>query len=299
MEPTQSGGWNIPIAVRSDAFWDKVCVTQLSNGLLAGFELQKHKTAKTRLLKGFAIGVRMLYTQTPGLLYRIVHVEPGVGKLQICGSRDESEINKYWSWFQREVVSRLQIGSLKSNEMTAFIHIFTRNLVSKFGPAYCGPMSQELFNLLGGLTKKIENEHSVPPAPTHQPNFVNPFKDTPSSQHTLAHTSPRVNPFSNNSSLHASNPPPTATSTHEVAPGFWEQFTDSKKETSPIVDAVQKTTDQSENNECKVCFDNPINSVIVDCGHSCLCMTCVESHEFKVCPVCRTPVTKIVKVYKC
>lgn len=56
----------------------------------------------------------------------------------------------------------------------------------------------------------------------------------------------------------------------------------------------------SEDRECKVCMDNPINTVLIPCGHQALCMDCVtllRSKGNKACPICKKETTQVVKTF--
>jgi len=47
---------------------------------------------------------------------------------------------------------------------------------------------------------------------------------------------------------------------------------------------------------CKICYDAPMDAVLFPCRHQCCCYACSEQlHE---CPVCRTPFTSAVKIYR-
>lgn len=51
---------------------------------------------------------------------------------------------------------------------------------------------------------------------------------------------------------------------------------------------------------CSICMDRKIMTVIVDCGHRCLCVTCSQMYKNKLnptCPICRKNVTHIIKTY--
>jgi hypothetical protein len=56
-----------------------------------------------------------------------------------------------------------------------------------------------------------------------------------------------------------------------------------------------------ENLKCILCCERKINSVIIDCGHSKLCITCSRKILFefnRACPVCRKEIKKgIIKIY--
>ena len=53
---------------------------------------------------------------------------------------------------------------------------------------------------------------------------------------------------------------------------------------------LQNTQTSTKDDLCKVCFAKNINTVLVPCGHRCMCNDCgkVISNE---CPICRKPVT--------
>ena len=50
--------------------------------------------------------------------------------------------------------------------------------------------------------------------------------------------------------------------------------------------------------ECIICNERCVKTVIVDCGHSILCVTCSRTLKDKPqCPLCRVEITKIIKIY--
>jgi len=53
--------------------------------------------------------------------------------------------------------------------------------------------------------------------------------------------------------------------------------------------------DIDEVEECVVCFENAIDTVLLECGHSCTCTPCGE--KLNECPMCRAVIVRIVKVY--
>jgi len=48
-------------------------------------------------------------------------------------------------------------------------------------------------------------------------------------------------------------------------------------------------------NECAICFDNPVETCFVPCGHSCLCVSCSAVDD---CPVCRSNIHQIIRIYQ-
>lgn len=54
----------------------------------------------------------------------------------------------------------------------------------------------------------------------------------------------------------------------------------------------------SSEGDCKVCFDSKIDCVLFPCKHSCMCHDCATTVvENFPCPICRQPVTEIVKIF--
>ncbi|CAF3282546.1 unnamed protein product [Rotaria socialis] len=54
------------------------------------------------------------------------------------------------------------------------------------------------------------------------------------------------------------------------------------------------------NQDCTVCFDHLRDTVLIPCGHICLCYTCATElveHGSKQCPICRTSIQLINKIY--
>ena len=54
----------------------------------------------------------------------------------------------------------------------------------------------------------------------------------------------------------------------------------------------------NESELCVVCLQNPRECVLLDCGHVCLCVDCLESLPAPLeCPVCRSPVIRTVPLF--
>jgi len=66
-----------------------------------------------------------------------------------------------------------------------------------------------------------------------------------------------------------------------------------QKSAKDMTDAVHQSTsalgfEASSDNECVVCFDGAINTMLRPCGHIALCAVC--ANRLDVCPICRAPV---------
>jgi hypothetical protein len=69
---------------------------------------------------------------------------------------------------------------------------------------------------------------------------------------------------------------------------------DAKKVAPAIVE-------DEEDKECKICMDEPYNTVLIPCGHMAICFTCAQkilSKGNKECPICKRQVEQIVKTFK-
>jgi len=67
--------------------------------------------------------------------------------------------------------------------------------------------------------------------------------------------------------------------------------------TGPKIQSKEDKNDSDDDaNSCVVCFDNPVEVVLLECGHLCLCSEC--SQKMNMCPVCRGSISRVVKVYK-
>lgn len=78
-----------------------------------------------------------------------------------------------------------------------------------------------------------------------------------------------------------------------------EQF---EKEIKLLAKKVKKKLRSlsDKSNECSVCCDRKINTVLLDCGHACCCSECatkILESDAKLCPVCRCEILKIHTIF--
>lgn len=54
-----------------------------------------------------------------------------------------------------------------------------------------------------------------------------------------------------------------------------------------------------DNLECSICLDNPVNTVVIPCGHLCMCWRCANAilHGSQECPICRRHFRAVNRVY--
>ena len=73
-----------------------------------------------------------------------------------------------------------------------------------------------------------------------------------------------------------------------------------KKDKKSKREAKKSNNDDSDDelaNLCKICFEKPIDTVILECGHQIVCELCSGSVG-NLCPLCRQPITRIVRSFK-
>lgn len=57
--------------------------------------------------------------------------------------------------------------------------------------------------------------------------------------------------------------------------------------------------DEGTSSSCVICWEAPIEGACIPCGHMAGCMTCLNDIKAKkgVCPVCRTKISQIIRLY--
>lgn len=53
--------------------------------------------------------------------------------------------------------------------------------------------------------------------------------------------------------------------------------------------------------ECTICYENVVDTVIYSCGHMCLCYSCglkLKKMANACCPICRRAIKDIIKTYR-
>ncbi|XP_017386621.1 E3 ubiquitin-protein ligase NEURL1 isoform X3 [Cebus imitator] len=65
---------------------------------------------------------------------------------------------------------------------------------------------------------------------------------------------------------------------------------------SPVTPGLGQWSD-----ECTICYEHAVDTVIYTCGHMCLCYTCglrLKKALHACCPICRRPIKDIIKTYR-
>jgi len=48
---------------------------------------------------------------------------------------------------------------------------------------------------------------------------------------------------------------------------------------------------------CKICFEAPVNTILLKCGHIAFCRECCT--QLEQCPICRTQIYQVIETYRC
>lgn len=70
------------------------------------------------------------------------------------------------------------------------------------------------------------------------------------------------------------------------------------KADATVPPAPAKEEEDPSSSTCVICLENPQDMLILECGHLCLCSTCAAEPKLKDCPMCRKPISRLVKVFK-
>uniref|UniRef100_A0A7S4W2V8 RING-type domain-containing protein n=1 Tax=Ditylum brightwellii TaxID=49249 RepID=A0A7S4W2V8_9STRA len=102
-------------------------------------------------------------------------------------------------------------------------------------------------------------------------------------------SSDHANVFSeqNNSSEYTENSHPITGGSH---------FSDKKNANLPTVTSPATLKKSYSEMECKICYDNKMDCVLLPCSHMCCCTRC--GNNMAECPICRSVIAKVLPIYK-
>ena len=75
----------------------------------------------------------------------------------------------------------------------------------------------------------------------------------------------------------------------------YQKYLARKKREALIREMESMRDNNSTQESCVVCLDNPRGTVLIPCGHVCVCLLC--SDQVETCPVCRQDIDQIVRTY--
>ncbi|KPP71254.1 hypothetical protein Z043_109854 [Scleropages formosus] len=85
-------------------------------------------------------------------------------------------------------------------------------------------------------------------------------------------------------------------------PGTLGRFPDTSRSFPIILPKLVPSCPASSREECTICCENLVDTVIYTCGHMCLCYPCgikLKSMSRACCPICRRSIRDIIKTYSC
>jgi len=71
----------------------------------------------------------------------------------------------------------------------------------------------------------------------------------------------------------------------------------------PVEEPKKKKKEEKEEltptNECSICMENKINALLLPCSHAMFCFNCANgiAESSKICPICRSPVNQVLKIF--
>ncbi|XP_013420757.1 protein neuralized isoform X2 [Lingula anatina] len=160
-----------------------------------------------------------------------------------------------------------------------------------------------------GLTVALPRENSAPMLPPRNP-ILPPQRSTSASAEmsTPPHVEPRrpIRPPLSPEPLIPLSVAPAPPTPQQVADGVMDMPSHNPPplpERSMSTDSSRDRTEDDDYNpnECTVCYENPVDSVLYKCGHMCMCYNCaydVVNQQGSLCPICRQPIVDVVKIYR-
>jgi hypothetical protein len=96
---------------------------------------------------------------------------------------------------------------------------------------------------------------------------------------------------------HASLPAQPAPKSLSEKPGGASGATSQEPMSMP---GMRRPQDIDEMNECSICFEQAVDSVLYTCGHMCTCYDCalIVKKKGQLCPICRKEIKDVIKIYR-
>ncbi|GKV19062.1 hypothetical protein SLEP1_g29362 [Rubroshorea leprosula] len=121
-----------------------------------------------------------------------------------------------------------------------------------------------------------------------------------STQATLVHSNDiPVVPATNQTSVITPSAPPIADEIIEDGPIHYPSIDTSSIDLTSPTDSTSPRKEEGSTQSCVVCLDAPSEAACVPCGHVAGCMSCLNDIKAKKwgCPVCRTKIEQVIKIY--
>lgn len=81
-----------------------------------------------------------------------------------------------------------------------------------------------------------------------------------------------------------------------------ERVTGEARSLERIIEEQQRVAEQlrrATRTDCSVCIDRPVNTAVVPCGHTFCghCTTALQARSTRHCPICRTPIGRVMRIH--
>jgi hypothetical protein len=241
----------------------------------AYFQLQKHITTHVQVTGSILRPMRSLWSSCP-VNYRIILKEKPYYCIALANDRDT--IDLAWQWIQSTLIQTNYLDYMDKSEVQSF-------LIYLFSLKAAGKNDTEIHQLL------------VSKGPQKEKQNHNQQQSTSSSSSSGGYGS-----FSATPALLSFPEDENEEEEEEEEEGEKERTGKQRQKHQ------QKEKETGENGEdqlddkdlCKICLDAPIETVILDCGHSMLCVQCASKYDSSLgCPICRAPIKEIKRLYRC
>uniref|UniRef100_A0A3P9DS58 E3 ubiquitin-protein ligase NEURL1 n=1 Tax=Maylandia zebra TaxID=106582 RepID=A0A3P9DS58_9CICH len=222
----------------------------------------------------------------PGSLsYGVTSCDPATLRPIDLPSNPESLVDRKEFWAVRRVAMPLHSGDILGFVVNAEGEVMMSHNGVSAGMQLCVDNSRPLwmfFGLHGTITQlRIlgSSQHpdlrgpSVPSSPSFTPNT--PTMLCSGNSESNLNTPLNIN-------LNSSTTPSSPFSNHPESPTF-------------------PSCSSSWSDECTICYENAVDTVLYACGHMCLCYACglkLKKMANACCPICRRTIKDIIKTYR-
>uniref|UniRef100_A0A3B5PXS4 E3 ubiquitin-protein ligase NEURL1-like n=1 Tax=Xiphophorus maculatus TaxID=8083 RepID=A0A3B5PXS4_XIPMA len=245
------------------------------------------------------VKVKAGVSRVGSLSYGVTSCDPATLRPSDLPSNPESLVDRKEFWAVCRVAVQLHSGDILSFVVNAEGELMMSHNGSSAGMALCVDNSRPLwmfYGLHGSITQlrilgsSLPLDHqgsSVPSSPSCTPNTPTTLcsRNSGSNLNTTLNISLNSSLNSNYSTLFSTSTdinPSSPFSSHPQSPTF-------------------PSSSSSWSDECTICYENMVDTVLYACGHMCLCYACglkLKKMANACCPICRRTIKDIIKTYR-
>uniref|UniRef100_A0A3Q2NR01 E3 ubiquitin-protein ligase NEURL1 n=1 Tax=Fundulus heteroclitus TaxID=8078 RepID=A0A3Q2NR01_FUNHE len=219
------------------------------------------------------------------LSYGVTSCDPATLRPSDLPSNPESLVDRKEFWAVCRAAVQLHSGDILSFVVNSEGELMMSHNGNSAGMQLCVDNSRPLwmfYGLHGSITQLRILGSSLPPDYQGQSVPSSP-SCTPGSPTMLfsGHSGMNLN-TTLNISLNSSTTPSSPFSSHPQSPTF-------------------PSCSSSWSDECTICYENMVDTVLYACGHMCLCYACglkLKKMANACCPICRRTIKDIIKTYR-